>query len=249
MEEKTFVEKLATGIAGFDSISNGGIPKGRTTLIAGTAGSGKTIFAAQFLAEGISKEHEPGVFVTFEESPQDISKNLSSLGWTIRAWETERQWLFVDASPNVAEEPVRSGSYDLAALLARIEHAVNKIGAKRVAMDSLGAIFSRLQEISLIRRELFRIASALKKMGVTAVMTAERTLEYGETTRYGVEEFVADNVIILRNVLEAEKRRRTVEILKFRGTSHQQGEFAFTIMPAQGIVIVPLSATGEKGEC
>jgi circadian clock protein KaiC len=240
------IEKLATGIKGFDLISDGGLPKGRTTLVSGTAGSGKTIFAAQFLAEGIQQTGEPGVFVTFEESSQDIRKNIISLGWNISQWEKEKKWTFVDASPQAKGETIIAGSYDLGALLVRIENAIRSVGAERVSLDSLGAVFSRFGDTSTVRVELFRIASALKEMGITAVMTAERSREYGDIARYGVEEFVADNVIILRNVLEEEKRRRTVEILKFRGTSHQKGEFPFTIMPGSGIVVVPLSAIQLK---
>ncbi|MCB8985910.1 MAG: circadian clock protein KaiC [Ardenticatenaceae bacterium] len=238
--------KLKTGIPGFDDITNGGLPQGRTTLISGTAGSAKTVFAVQFLSAGIEKSGEPGVFVTFEESPNDIRQNMVSFGWDIQKWEDEGLWAFVDASPQLAEDTIFAGSYDLGALLARIEHAVHKTGAKRVAVDSLGAIFTQLTEYISVRSELFRIASALKKMGVTAVLTAERVQEYGEIARYGVEEFVADNVIILRNALEDEKRRRTIEILKFRGTAHQKGEFPFTIMPGSGIAIIPLSAIELK---
>lgn len=240
------IQKLATGIPGFDLISNGGLPKNRTTLISGTAGSAKTVFAAQFLAEGIIKADEAGVFVTFEESPSDIRNNIIGFGWDVELWERERKWAFVDASPQPDDEPIVAGTYDLGALLARIEHAIRTVGAERVSMDSLGAIFTRFADSATVRLELFRIASALKKMGVTAVMTAERSQEYGDIARYGVEEFVADNVIILRNVLEDEKRRRTMEILKFRGTSHQKGEFPFTIIPNEGIVAIPLSAIELK---
>jgi circadian clock protein KaiC len=240
------IAKLETGIPGFDSIAYGGLPKGRTTLISGTAGSAKTVFAVQFLAEGIQGVDESGVFVTFEEPPNDIRRNMASFGWNIEQWEENGRWAFVDASPQLGEEVVFAGAYDLGALLARIEHAVQRVGAKRVAVDSLGAVFTQLADHVSIRRELFRIASALKKMGVTAVLTAERQQEYGEIARYGVEEFVADNVIILRNVLEDEKRRRTVEILKFRGTSHQKGEYPFTILPNAGITVIPLSAIELK---
>jgi circadian clock protein KaiC len=144
------------------------------------------------------------------------------------------------------DETIIVGNYDLGALLARIENAVRQVGAQRLVMDSLGAVFSRFEDNSIIRRELFRIASALKQLGVTAIMTAERKSEYGDLTRYGVEEFVADNVIILRNVLAGEKRRRTLEILKFRGTGHHKGEFPFTIIPSEGIVVIPLSSIELK---
>lgn len=236
------IEKLQTGVAGFDHISNGGLPKGRTTLVAGTAGSAKTVFATQFLAEGIRKAGEAGVFVTFEEAPEDIRRNLYSLGWNIWEWEAENKWAFVDASPHAGAETMVIGSYDLGALLARIEHAVRRIHAQRVSLDSLGAIFSQFHDSATVRQELLRIATSLRTLGVTSVLTSERTEEYGAISRHGVEEFVADNVIILRNALEDEKRRRTIEILKFRGTSHQKGEYPFTLIPDEGIVVIPLSA-------
>ncbi len=235
------VKKLATGIAGFDAISNGGIPKGRTTLLAGTAGSSKTVFAVQFLACGVMQKNDKCVFVTFEETPEDIRQNMLSFGWNIQQWEDQKLWSFVDASPKPADVSIVSGDYDLGALIARIEHAIKKIGATRVSIDSLGAIFSKFLDQHIVRSELLRISVALKKLGVTALMTAERNEEYGEIARHGIEEFVADNVIILRNVLEAESRRRTMEILKFRGTDHQKGEHPFSIVSDGGIVGVPLS--------
>lgn len=240
------IEKLITHIQGLDHIAVGGIPKGRTTLISGTAGSGKTVFAAQFLAAGILKAGQNGVFVTFEENPEEIRRNMLSLNVDIEALEQQDQWAFVDGSPQPGEHIIETGHYDLGALLARIEYAIRKVNAQRVALDSLGAIFARFSDFSVVRSELFRIVSALKKMGVTAIMTAERTEEYGNIARFGVEEFVADNVIIFRNVLEGEKRRRTIEILKFRGTTHQKGEYPFTIIPHQGIVVIPLSAIELK---
>ncbi len=237
----TAVEKIATGISSFDIIAKGGLPRNRTTLISGTAGSGKTIFAVQFLAAGIANG-SPGVFVTFEESANDIRKNMLSFGWDLAKWEEEGMLTFVDASPDPEIESVESGHFDLGALMARVQHAVRKVKAERVAVDSLGAVFSQFSDQSIVRSELFRIASALKALGVTAVLTAERTDDYGPIARFGVEEFIADNVMILRNVLEDESRRRTIEILKFRGCDHQKGEFPFTIVPHGGVIVIPLSA-------
>jgi len=235
------VPKFKTGIATFDVIAKGGLPLHRTTLVSGTAGSGKTVFAMQFLAAGI-RAGENGVFVTFEENAPDIRSNMGSFGWKLPEWEAEGRLAFVDASPDPHVDTVESGAFDLGALLARVEHAVKKVGAKRVAVDSLGAVFSQFTDHSIVRRELFRIASALKAMNVTAVLTSERIEEYGPVARYGVEEFIADNVMVLRNVLDGEVRRRTMEILKFRGTDHQKGEYPFTIMSGEGIVVIPLSA-------
>ncbi|MEM0951423.1 MAG: circadian clock protein KaiC [Cyanobacteria bacterium P01_H01_bin.74] len=240
------VKKIETGIPGFDLISHGGLPENRTTLLSGTAGSAKTVFATQFLSAGVMQYGQAGVFVTFEESLNDIRNNVKDFGWTIEQWEKENKWAFVDASPQPDIEIREVGQYDLGALIARIEEAVRRVGAKRVSLDSLGAIFNQFSDASIIRSELFRIASALKMMNVTALLTAERTQEYGEIGRFGIEEFVADNVIILRNVLEEEKRRRTMEILKLRGTSHQKGEFPFTIQPNKGIIGLPLSAIELK---
>jgi circadian clock protein KaiC len=240
--DESMVEKLATGIPSFDVIAKGGLPRTRTTLLSGTAGSGKTVFAMHFLAAGIAQSNEHGVFVTFEESAADIRKNMRNFGWDLAAWERDKSLAFVDASPDPHVESIEAGAFDLGALLARVENAVRKVNAKRVSVDSLGAIFSQFSDQATVRRELFRIASALKQMDVTAVMTAERAEEYGPIARFGVEEFIADNVMVLRNTLEAETRRRTIEIVKFRGTDHQKGEYPFTIMPRRGMVVIPLSA-------
>jgi circadian clock protein KaiC len=240
------VRKIPTGIPGFDFIADGGLPLGRTALVAGTAGSGKTIFANQFLAEGIRRQNESGVFVTFEERPSDIRRNMISFGWDIDAWERDGKWAFVDAAPDPTLEITIVGDYDFGALLARIEHKVRSVNAQRVVLDSIGAVFTQFENSTRVRHELFRIASALREMGVTTVLTAERVKEYGAIARHDIEEFVADNVIILRNVLEDEKRRRTIEILKFRGTTHRKGEYPFTVMPQNGIIAIPLSAIELK---
>ncbi|MET0396430.1 MAG: circadian clock protein KaiC [Longimicrobiaceae bacterium] len=236
------ITKLHTGIPGFDTVAEGGLPRGRTTLIAGTAGSAKTVFATHFLASGIRDAGESGVFITFEDTPEDIRRNMLGFGWDIAGWEREGKWAFVDAALRADDQAVVVGDYDLGALLARVEHAVKRTGAARVSMDSVNALFARFADHGTLRAELYRISAALKELGATVVFTAERIDEYGEVSRYGVEEFVADNVLILRNLLQEEKRRRTVEILKFRGTSHQRGEFPFTVSPERGITVLPLSA-------
>jgi circadian clock protein KaiC len=242
------VGKHPTGIRGFDAIAQGGLPKGRTTLVAGTSGSAKTLFAIQFLAEGLQQANERGVFVTFEEWPADIVQNMVSMGWDIGEWERQEKWAFVDASAHPEHDAIVTGEYDLGALLARIEHAIEKVGATRVAVDSLGALFERLPDSRLVRRELFRIAAALKNHGVTSVLTAERTDDHGPVSRYGMEEFVADNVVILRNALTADKRRRTIEILKFRGAPHHKGEYPFAVVPGEGLAMIPLSAADIEEE-
>ncbi len=240
------ITKLKTEIEGFDLIANGGLPRNRSTLVSGTSGSAKTVFAAQFLAAGVAKAGESGVFVTFEESPDDIRRNMHGFGWDIPAWEKANQWAFVDASPEPGEPLVVAGGFDLGPLLLRIEHAVRKVNATRVVIDSLGGVFSQLGDDARIRHELFRVGRALRKLNVTSVITAERTEDHGPVSRFGVEEFVSDNVLVLRNTLEGEVRRRTVEILKFRGAIHHKGEWPFTIVPGEGIIVIPLAALELK---
>jgi circadian clock protein KaiC len=235
------VSKHPTGIPGFDLISEGGLPRARATLIAGTAGSAKTVFATHFIASGIVNDGEAGVFVTFEDRVEDIRANMLGFGWDIARWERDGKWAFVDAAPDPDEPTAVIGSFDLGALLARIERAVKSVDAKRVSLDSLNALFVQFPEHPMLRSELFRITTSLKRLGVTVLFTGERTEEYGEVTRYGIEEFVADNVIILRNLLDNERRRRTIEILRLRGAPHQRGEFPFTITSRDGIIVLPLS--------
>jgi circadian clock protein KaiC len=238
------IDRLPAGIPGIDLISNGGLSRDRLTLVSGTAGSGKTVFAAQFLAVGVRDAGEPGVFVTFEERPEAIRRNVRSFGWDVMTWEAQGTWRFVDASPRHEVETVfTGGSYDLQPLLARVLGAVDEIGARRAALDSVGALIAQFESSAPARHIVFRLADALRDRGVTTVMTAERADDYGPVAAHGFEEFVADNVIILRNALEGEKRRRTVEVLKIRGGSHLKGEHLFTLMPSRGMVVVPVAIT------
>lgn len=236
------IERVEIGIPGLDALTSGGLPAGRLTLVAGTAGSGKTVFAAQFLVTGIEGDGEPGVFVTMEERPDSIRTNMGSLGWDIAAWEARGLWAFVDASPRHQVDTVfTSEDYDLAPLITRVRAALGRIGARRVAIDSIGALVAQTDRLGPTRRGLFQLASALEAAGVTTVMTAERADDYGPITQLGFEEFVADNVVILRNALDGEKRRRTVEVLKMRGGAHRRGEHLFTLLPGEGIVVVPVT--------
>lgn len=234
------VHKIRTMIEGFDDISHGGLPIGRTTLVSGTSGTGKTLLAIQFLYNGITYFDEPGIFVTFEESPTDIIKNAYSFGWDLQQLVNDGKLFILDASPDPEGQEV-VGNFDLSALIERIQYAIRKYKAKRVSVDSITAIFQQYDAASVVRREIFRLVARLKQIGVTTVMTTERVEEYGPVARFGVEEFVSDNVAIVRNVLEGERRRRTIEILKLRGTTHMKGEYPFT-MTNQGINIFPLGA-------
>lgn len=234
------VRKLRTMIEGFDEISHGGMPMGRTTLVSGTSGTGKTLFAIQFLYHGIKYFDYPGLFVTFEESPQDIIQNAWSFGWNLQQLIEEGKLFILDASPDPEGQEV-VGNFDLSALIERIQYAIRKYKARLVSIDSVTAVFQQYDPASVVRREIFRLVARLKQLGVTSIMTTERIEEYGLVARYGVEEFVSDNVVIVRNVLEGERRRRTAEILKLRGTTHMKGEYPFTITK-DGINIFPLGA-------
>ena len=238
--EMSGVQKIRTLIEGFDDISHGGLPVGRTTLISGTSGTGKTLFATQFLYHGITQFDEPGIFVTFEESPADIIKNALSFGWDLQKFIDEGKLFILDASPDPEGQEV-VGNFDLSALIERIQYAIRKYKARRVSIDSVTAVFQQYEAAGVVRREIFRLVARLKQVGVTTIMTTERIDEYGSVARFGVEEFVSDNVVIVRNVLEGERRRRTVEVLKLRGTTHMKGEYPFTITN-QGVNIFPLGA-------
>ena len=234
------VQKISTMIEGFDDISHGGLPVGRSTLVSGTSGTGKTLLAVQFLYHGLIHFDEPGVFVTFEESPADIITNAHSFGWDLQALIDSGKLFILDACPDPEGQEI-VGDFDLSALIERIQYAIRKYKAKRVSIDSVTAIFQQYDAADVVRREIFRLLARLKQMGATTLITTERIEEYGPVARYGVEEFVSDNVVIVRNALEGERRRRTLEILKLRGTTHMKGEYPFTITN-DGISIFPLGA-------
>lgn len=234
------VQKIRTLIEGFDDISHGGLPVGRTTLVSGTSGTGKTLLSVQFIYNGITQFDESGIFVTFEESPADIIKNALSFGWDLQKFIDEGKLFILDASPDPEGQDV-VGNFDLSALIERIQYAIRKYKARRVSIDSVTAIFQQYDAAGVVRREIFRLVARLKQVGATTVMTTERMEEYGPVARFGVEEFVSDNVVIVRNVLEGERRRRTIEVLKLRGTTHMKGEYPFTITH-DGVNIFPLGA-------
>ena len=237
--QKSSLDKLETGIVGLDRLMHGGLPKQRVTLIAGTSGSAKTVLSAQFLYEGAMRG-EPGVFVTMEEPPDEIRLNMQGLGWDIAGLEEKGLWAFVDASPDL-EHDVVLGDFDFGGLIARVRAAVERIGATRVVLDSIGSAFVRYGEPAIVRRELGVVSNALREMGATAIITVERLEEDGPISRHDVEEFVADNVLILRNRLSDERRRRTIEVLKVRGAGHSKGEYPFSVLPDTAVQIVPIN--------
>ena len=243
--KKRGVVKVPTGIKGFEDLSLGGLPKGRSTLVIGPPGSGKTIFGMEFLYRGATMFSQPGVFVTLEEKPVDLRENFFGFGWDLEELERKGLFCFVDVSPREdAEEIV--GDYDLKGLIARIKHAVSKVKAVRVVLDPITALFSQYEERRIIRRDLHLLLSELKQLGVTVVLTAEQTVRDG-TLHFQFEEFVADNVVVLYHPKTKLSRERQIEILKFRGAAHLSGVFPMVIV-GDGLQIFPLSTQVITGE-
>jgi circadian clock protein KaiC len=240
------IERLEVGVPGFDVVARGGIPAARSTLVAGTAGSGKTLLGVQYLVAGIERYGQGGVLVTFDEPADEIARNVASLGWDLRRHREDGRLAMVDVAAVAGEEVLEAGRFDFRGLLALLEQAIERTEARRVVFDSLTGIFPQFADRNVVRRELHLVTARLRALGATTLMTAERSDEYGPVARYGVEEFVTDNVIILRHPLANERRRRTIEILKFRGAAHHKGEYPFSIDERSGINVIPLAETGLK---
>ena len=236
----TGLQKELTGIPGFDEITGGGLPAGRPTLICGSAGAGKTLFAMEFLFRGATLYNEPGVFISFEESDEELMTNVSSLGFDLKQLVNDKK-LLIDYVFIERSEIEETGEYDLEGLFLRLNHAINQIGAKRVVLDTLEALFSALPSEAIVRAELRRLFRWLKEKGVTAVITCERG--EGKLTRYGLEEYVADCVILLDNRVENQISTRRLRIVKYRGTSHGTNEYPFFI-DEKGFSVLPITSLG-----
>jgi len=243
LEEK-ILEKSPTGINGLDDITFGGLPKGRPTLICGSAGSGKTLMAMEFLVKGAQKYDEPGVFVAFEETSEELTKNFASLGFDLDDL-VDKSKLVVDYIYIDKSEIEETGEYDLEGLFIRLGLAIDSIGAKRVALDTLEVLFSGFQNEAILRSELQRLFRWLKDKGVTAIVTGER----GETslTKYGLEEYVADCVILLDNRMIEQIATRRLRIIKYRGSIHGTNEYPFLI-ETDGISVLPITSLGLEHE-
>ena len=234
------LQKERTGIPGFDEITRGGLPAGRSTLICGSAGAGKTLFAMEFLVRGTTLFNEPGVFISFEESDAELATNVASLGFDLNQLIADKKllldYVFIERS-----EIEETGEYNLEGLFLRLGHAIDSIGAKRVVLDTLEALFSALPNEAIIRAELRRLFRWLKEKGVTAVITCERG--EGTLTRYGLEEYVADCVILLDNRVQNQISTRRMRIIKYRGTSHGTNEYPFFI-DDKGFSVLPITSLG-----
>ena len=236
--KKGIVGKLFTGIEGFDEALDGGVPKGRSTLITGGTGTGKTVILNEFLYKGITQFKENGVYVTFEENKKDIIKNVKSFGWNYASLIAQKKLAFVDASA-LRDVTFESGqNYDLSPLIERVKYALKKVKAKRLVIDSLGGLFSRFQNKDAIRQALYQLTAKLKDLGVTVLMTAEKLGSDKGLTRYGVEEFVADGVIEMELIKGQQQFLRRMFVIKLRGTGFRSGIVEFVITN-QGLCVYP----------
>jgi circadian clock protein KaiC len=234
--------KVPTGIKGFDEITEGGLPKGRVSLVAGAAGSGKTVFAMGFLVNGAEKYGDPGLFVSFEETSQDLETNFASQGFDLRGLQ-EQGLVALDHIRIERSEMEETGEYDLEGLFVRLGAEIDAIGARRVVLDTIEVLFSAFSDEIIIRAEIKRLFQWLSDRGVTAIVTGES----GEKaiTRHGLEEYVADFVVVFSHVVTDETATRRLRIIKYRGSAHGTNEFSFLI-DRRGISVLPISSLGLK---
>lgn len=237
-KQLNMLPKSPTGIPGLDEITGGGLPQGRPTLVAGGAGCGKTLFAMEFLVNGIVQFDEPGVFVAFEENAEELAQNVASLGFDLKELIRKKK-LIIDYVRIERSEIEETGDYDLEGLFIRLSYAIDSIGAKRVVLDTIEVLFGALTNQGILRAELQRLFRWLKDKGVSAVITAER----GERTmtRFGLEEYVADCVIVLDHRVTEQVSTRRLRIVKYRGTLHGTNEYPFLI-GKNGISVLPITS-------
>jgi circadian clock protein KaiC len=232
--------KSPTSIQGLDEITGGGLPKGRPTLVCGGAGCGKTLFAMEFIVRGATQHNEPGVFMSFEETEEELTANVASLGFDLNSL-IDRKKIWVEHLHVERNEIEQSGEYDLEGLFIRIHHAIESIGAKRVVLDTMESLFSGLPNALILRAELRRLLQWLKKKGVTTIITAERG--EGTLTRQGMEEYVSDCVILLDHRVTDQSSIRRLRIVKYRGSTHGTNEYPFLI-DEDGFSVLPVTSLG-----
>lgn len=233
------LSKTITGITGFDEITGGGLPAGRPTLVCGDAGSGKTLFAMEFIVNGARSYNEPGVFVAFEEKAEELATNVASLGFDLEQMQKDKL-LKVDYVHIDRAEIEETGEYDLNGLFIRLGYAIDTIGAKRVALDTIENLFAGLSNQAILRAELRRLFQWLKSKGVTALITGERG-QGSSLTRQGLEEFVSDCVILLDHRVVNQVSTRRLRLIKYRGSAHGTNEYPFMI-DEDGISILPVTS-------
>jgi circadian clock protein KaiC len=234
------LRKAPTGVQGLDEITFGGLPYGRPTLVSGGAGCGKTLLAMEFLVRGATQFDEPGVFIAFEETAEELAQNVQALGFDLDALEADRK-LLVDHIHLERSEIEETGAYDLEGLFIRLGYAIDSIGAKRVVLDTIEVLFTSLSDQGVLRAELRRLFRWLKDRGVTAIITGER----GDhaLTRHGLEEFVSDCVIVLDHRVIEQRSTRRLRVVKYRGSTHGTNEYPFLI-GTDGLSVLPITSLG-----
>jgi circadian clock protein KaiC len=240
MAEPKGILKCPTGIRGLDEITDGGLPRGRTTLVCGGAGCGKTLLSAECIARGILQYGEPGVFVSFEEPIEELVDNVASLGFDFGGL-SRRGLLAMDQVRVERNEVQESGEYDLGGLFIRLGSLIDKIKAKRVALDSLDSLFGQLQDEAILRGEFQRLFRWLKTKGVTSIVTTEQG--EGKLTRHGLEEYVSDCVIQIDHRVKNQVATRRLRVVKYRGSSHRTNEYP-TMITNRGMSVLPISSLG-----
>ncbi len=238
----THLEKSLTGIKGLDEVTKGGLPKGRPTLVCGGAGSGKTLLAAEFIIRGALQFGEPGVFMSFEETSDELTKNVVSLGFKLDDLVAQKK-ISLDYVRIDRSEIAETGEYDLEGLFIRLEHAIASVGAKRVVLDTIETLFSGIPNPAVVRAELKRLFQWLKNKGMTTIITGEQ----GEKTftRHGLEEYVSDCVIFLDHRISEQVSTRRIRVVKYRGSTHDTNEFPFLI-DEKGITVMPITSLGLR---
>ncbi len=232
------LEKCPTGISGLDEVTSGGLPRGRPTLICGSAGCGKSLMGIEFLVRGATEFNEPGVLMTFEESSEDIKKNVASLGFDLDDL-IHRKKICIDYVHIERSEIEENGEYDLEGLFVRLQYAMQQVGAKRVVLDTIETLFSGLSNPAILRAELRRLFAWLKDHKLTTVITGERG--EGALTRQGLEEYVSDCVILLDHRVMGQISTRRLRVVKYRGSTHGTNEYPFLI-DEDGITVLPITS-------
>ncbi len=240
----TMLPKAQTGIRGLDEITEGGLPRGRPTLVAGGAGCGKTLLAIEFLVRGATQFDEPGVLMTFEETAKDLEENVASLGFDLPALIAAKK-LRIDHVRVERAEIEETGEYDLEGLFVRLGHAIDAIGAKRVVLDTVESLFSGFGNEAILRAELRRLFHWLKDRGVTAIVTGEKGT--ASLTRYGLEEYISDCVLVLDHRVTSQVSTRRLRIVKYRGSTHGTNEYPF-IIDATGFSVFPITSAALTHE-
>jgi circadian clock protein KaiC len=233
------LHKCPTGIKGFDQITEGGLPKNRTTLICGSTGSGKTLLGIDFIVEGAIKYNEPGVFMSFEETEDELYKDVASLNLDLRGLVSQKKVLLEYVL--LDRRDIQESDFNLEGIFIRLEHAIDSIGAKRVVLDSIESLFAGLTDVGILRLEIKRLFRWLKEKQVTAILTGEPGPD--SYTRHGLEEYISDCIIFLDNRVTEQIAIRRIRVIKYRGSNHGTNEYPF-IIDKDGLSVIPITSAG-----